>query len=1230
VEYEITAVLANATTNRLPKYVVSAQVATTAQLNYTIFALEPNTQYAFWVKAMRLEVGSQPSNVVFQSTEVLVPTPSSQCLSDRCSNSSTCVDQQNSGTFGCVCATELIGNGVVCVDLPQLRQSELSSTQINLVLMMQDGDFLMLNNTDVVFQLFTPDPDSQLVQSQESQFQILVIRGIQQEIQSQVSFLNLQPGITYTLEYSFSIKSFKYNDTKKVATAISVPEAPPRNIAVDMITNISATVSWQPPHRIFNNGPLTGFDVIVSSLFTANGSFINLRRQTTHNVTLVKIEGLHPFQKYEVRVAARTSAGRGPWSKRKCFTTESAIPGPPRIDDAFYVFNGSSKIVYMSWQYPAVPQGNITYFLIEIAAFRLLSETEISEISEAEISENLTVGAEENDLLLEKFNHPRNEVGNEKVKIQAGTDSLLGRPAAQDVFFLGGSDFNLILDFDMIDITETESGNFSANVSWPAVNQTELRISPMDNAQYWISSTKGSRSCEPLPPEVEIIFRININENTTSVVLPNLFPNSVYSVCVLIARGREPFHLLARTFVRTPQSVPGPVKFLSSQSISSNSTDTRLTWLPPSFPNGVIGYKVQVKEISGNHQLSFSIQPSSLITSDENETVGLLLSGLNGNKKYNLSVMAYNLKSGRNGKSESVELKTNLGIPRPPKNVTITSEGSNSITVHWLPSVSDDVVEYEITTVLANTTEDKLPQYIISPHVEVETAAQSKPTVQMKRTISGLKPFTKYVSWVKAINSAGESQPSDVAFQETKPALIISTCTGLTCIFSEVTAINFQEFIVEVGEDILNRTSQQIIRNDSLQSDEIETVIGILEALVDLQEKALSLGIPLMPSDRYINSFIEVSSILLDLQQEDSWLALNLTTGAPVFLSSLERYGRVIAASYSFSNELRPMTFSSDNLVLAVNSITDSNVNAVVFPNGSLPLTFSSLSEGQMTISSSLLLQLLQKPNVTQLFVSNMVFQNLQQYMPYNNTSTSSRIGESVGEQRNSSDQAPSTVLVSGSIVEDIVGQPYNPSYTTRMLPANVTIAYGNIEPDSIAKYTCAYWQFKTNSTPGQWVSSGVTTIQINDTSILCLSNHLTSFSVLVSIGSAESSDTLTYITFIGCGISLLALLITLIVLIAFRSYLLFERNFININFVIALMLALIFFMAGIDQSSNRDACKAMTVLLHYFFLAVFCWMLCEAYLLYLLLVVVFDSGKTYANRYFAFGWGECSLLPFD
>jgi hypothetical protein len=41
------------------------------------------------------------------------------------------------------------------------------------------------------------------------------------------------------------------------------------------------------------------------------------------------------------------------------------------------------------------------------------------------------------------------------------------------------------------------------------------------------------------------------------------------------------------------------------------------------------------------------------------------------------------------------------------------------------------------------------------------------------------------------------------------------------------------------------------------------------------------------------------------------------------------------------------------------------------------------------------------------------------------------------------------------------------------------------------------------NSTPGRWNSSGVTTEQLDDTHILCVSSHLTSFSVLVSVESA-------------------------------------------------------------------------------------------------------------------------------
>jgi hypothetical protein len=114
----------------------------------------------------------------------------------------------------------------------------------------------------------------------------------------------------------------------------------------------------------------------------------------------------------------------------------------------------------------------------------------------------------------------------------------------------------------------------------------------------------------------------------------------------------------------------------------------------------------------------------------------------------------------------------------------------------------------------------------------------------------------------------------------------------------------------------------------------------------------------------------------------------------------------------------------------------------------------------------------------------------------------------------------------------------------------------------------------------------------------------------------------LTYITYIGCGVSLLCLFITFVVLIAFRSYLLPEKNFVNINFVVALMLALTVFVVGIDWSHNQRVCQAITVTLHYLFLAVFCWMLCEGHLLYMLLVVVFDTGKRYYKGQFVFGWG--------
>ncbi len=105
---------------------------------------------------------------------------------------------------------------------------------------------------------------------------------------------------------------------------------------------------------------------------------------------------------------------------------------------------------------------------------------------------------------------------------------------------------------------------------------------------------------------------------------------------------------------------------------------------------------------------------------------------------------------------------------------------------------------------------------------------------------------------------------------------------------------------------------------------------------------------------------------------------------------------------------------------------------------------------------------------------------------------------------------------------------------------------------------------------------------------------------------------------------------------------------FVHLNFSISLLLANLVFVVGIDTAiGNRVSepsvnfcchnnvlfawwqvgCAFVTVLLHYLFLAVFCWMLCEGVMLYLMLVAVFSSVTKKLWFFLLLGYCECSGL---
>ena len=56
-------------------------------------------------------------------------------------------------------------------------------------------------------------------------------------------------------------------------------------------------------------------------------------------------------------------------------------------------------------------------------------------------------------------------------------------------------------------------------------------------------------------------------------------------------------------------------------------------------------------------------------------------------------------------------------------------------------------------------------------------------------------------------------------------------------------------------------------------------------------------------------------------------------------------------------------------------------------------------------------------------------------------------------------------------------------------------------------------------------------------------------------------------------------------------------------------------------------SCIVVAALLHYLFLSVFCWMLCEGIMLYLMLVLVFSKLSKKWWMFLIIGYGELSVV---
>ncbi|XP_048769035.2 adhesion G-protein coupled receptor G2-like isoform X2 [Ostrea edulis] len=178
---------------------------------------------------------------------------------------------------------------------------------------------------------------------------------------------------------------------------------------------------------------------------------------------------------------------------------------------------------------------------------------------------------------------------------------------------------------------------------------------------------------------------------------------------------------------------------------------------------------------------------------------------------------------------------------------------------------------------------------------------------------------------------------------------------------------------------------------------------------------------------------------------------------------------------------------------------------------------------------------------------------------------------------------------------------------------------------------TCGYF-IETGPNKGHWSSKGcVVKDHVRGEYTECQCDHLTNFALLMDVygvgGDISEANriALTYLSYLGCGISLLGLILTLITYFMFRKLRSHNPAKILINLCIAISATDLIFLAGQQEYALNSVvgCKIVAALLHFFLLSAMCWMLVEAYYMYIALIQVFNSYISYfLLKSVTVGWG--------
>ncbi|MEE6481192.1 hypothetical protein FKM82_012777 [Ascaphus truei] len=434
----------------------------------------------------------------------------------------------------------------------------------------------------------------------------------------------------------------------------------------------------------------------------------------------------------------------------------------------------------------------------------------------------------------------------------------------------------------------------------------------------------------------------------------------------------------------------------------------------------------------------------------------------------------------------------------------------------------------------------------------------------------------------------------------------------------------------------------------SLYGNDVRTGYQMLVRVLQYESQQHGFDLAATRDVEFNENIIYTGSAMLDHSNKDHWEQIQRTEGGTAhLLKHYEEYANNVARNMK-KTYMKPFIIVAPNIIIAVDIFDEANFSGATVPQ------FNEIYEDYpKDLESSVLFPdtLFKPPERKVLPTMKPSNQNVFNKDDESDPSLSKRkkrqpdpsnqyavaivivyrsLGQLLPEHYDPdrrSLRVPNRPIINTPIVSTTVHNEGEP--LSSQLEKPIILEYTMLETEERTKPVCVFWNHSIIiGGTGGWSSKGCELLSRNKSHVTCQCNHMTSFAVLMDISKRENGEVLPLkiITYTSVSVSLMALLLTFILLMVIRTL---RSNLHNIhkNLVAALFFSELVFLIGINQTENPFVCTVIAILLHYFYMSTFAWMFVEGLHIYRMLTEVRNINSGHMRFYYVVGYGIPAII---